>query len=315
MTRKVSDEDFLAAWRELKSAAEVSRFLGINERAVHMRRRNMEKARGILLEASSKASPDAKLKLRSLNRRAELTVRAGTVVVFSDAHYWPGEASTAHRAMLKVIRKLKPAAVIANGDILDGATVSRHEPNGWEVRPTLLDELKAVQARLREIEQAAGKHAILHRTIGNHDIRFDRRLAGQVPEFKGIGGTSLADHIPNWSPSWSIFINEHTMVKHRWHNGIHAAYNNTLKAGTSIVTGHLHRLLVTRWADYNGPRYGVDTGTLAETDGAQFDYAEDNPRPWGSGFAVLTFDEDGRLLPPELCEVIDEVAYFRGAAV
>jgi hypothetical protein len=35
---------------------------------------------------------------------------------------------------------------------------------------------------------------------------------------------------------------------------------------------------------------------------------------WCSGFAVLTF-RNGKLLPPELCEVIDGVAYFRGEEV
>jgi hypothetical protein len=104
------------------------------------------------------------------------------------------------------------------------------------------------------------------------------------------------------------------MVKHRHHNGIHATYNNTLKGGRTIVTGHLHRLAVTPWADYNGRRWGVDTGTLSDPLSPQFDYGENNPTPHTSGFAVLTF-KDGRLLPPELVEVLDGVAYFRGSAV
>jgi hypothetical protein len=110
-------------------------------------------------------------------------------------------------------------------------------------------------------------------------------------------------------------VNEHTMIKHRYHNGIHAIYNNTLKAGTSVVTGHLHSLKVTPWSDYNGTRYGVDTGTMANLDDPAFDYAEDNPKNWRSGFAVLTFWE-GKLMPPELCEVISEgLVYFRGQVI
>jgi len=112
-----------------------------------------------------------------------------------------------------------------------------------------------------------------------------------------------------------MHINESTVIKHRWHNGIHAVYNNVLKAGRNIVTGHLHKLQTTPWGDYNGRRYGVDTGTLAEPSGHQFLYLEGNPVPWASGFAVLTFDENGMLLPPELVEVIGETAYFRGKAV
>jgi hypothetical protein len=110
-------------------------------------------------------------------------------------------------------------------------------------------------------------------------------------------------------------VNDTVMIKHRYHNGIHATYNNALKAGRSIVTGHLHRLCVTPWGDYNGRRWGVDTGCLADPHGPQFAYAEDNPSPHCSGFAVLTFDEDGEMLPPELCEVINGCAYFRGERI
>lgn len=88
--------------------------------------------------------------------------------------------------------------------------------------------------------------------------------------------------------------------------------HNDLKSGASIVTGHLHSLKVTPWTDYTGTRYGVDTGTLADIDGSQFEYTEDNPKNWRSGFAVLTF-HNGKLMPPELCEVTgDGQAWFRG---
>ena len=128
-------------------------------------------------------------------------------------------------------------------------------------------------------------------------------------------GADLFDFFPGWHFGYTIHVNENTVIKHRWHNGIHAIYNNVLKSGRSIVTGHLHRLQVSAWGDYNGRRYGVDTGTLAEPGGDQFAYLEGNPVPWASGFAVLTFDSKGMLLPPELCEVIGETAYFRGKPV
>jgi hypothetical protein len=147
-------------------------------------------------------------------------------------------------------------------------------------------------------------------------MRFNTRLAAQVgTAFDGVHGMNLTDHFPRWKFSTSIMVNEHTMIKHRWHNGIHAVYNNTLKSGTSIVTGHLHSLKVTPWTDYTGTRYGVDTGTMANLDDPSFEYAEDNSRNWRSGFAVLTF-WDGKLMPPELCEVISEgLVYFRGQVI
>jgi hypothetical protein len=77
----------------------------------------------------------------------------------------------------------------------------------------------------------------------------------------------------------------------------------------------LHSLKVTPFNDYNGIRYGVDTGTLAETDGPQFTYAEINPNNHRSGFAVLNFF-NGQLLWPELVHKFDEnQIQFRGEVI
>jgi len=168
--------------------------------------------------------------------------------------------------------------VVMNGDVFDGASISRHPPSGWGSTPSVKQELEACQDRLEEIQKAA-KGAALHWTWGNHDMRFNARLAAQVGDtWRGVEGMNLTDHFPLWRFSTSIMVNDNTMIKHRYHNGIHAVYNNALKSGASIVTGHLHSLKVTPWTDYNGTRYGVDTGSLADVNGDQFEYAEDNPK-------------------------------------
>ena len=241
----------------------------------------------------------------------------GTVIVFSDAHFMPGEPSVAFKALLKLIKKFKPTMIVANGDILDGATISKYGPEGWQTKPTLKQELEAVQWHMSEIVKAAkGTGAILHRTIGNHDIRFEKRLAGLVPEYRDISGTRLSDHLPEWSVSWSLMVNNNTMIKHRFqHSGIHSGYNNVLKSGISTCSGHTHLLQSSNWTDYAGRRYGVSTGMLADPSSQAFDYIEDNPVSWCSGFVLLHYYNDGRLLPPELVEVIDGTAFFRGEEI
>jgi hypothetical protein len=104
------------------------------------------------------------------------------------------------------------------------------------------------------------------------------------------------------------------VIKHRYKGGAHAPFNNTITAGVSIITGHLHSQKVSPFSDYNGTRYGVDTGCLADPYHDAFqDYTEDNPKDWRSGFCVLTF-HDGCLLPPELVTKWDEHhVYFRGS--
>lgn len=246
--------------------------------------------------------------------RLHLTVHDGIVLVGSDAHYHPGIISTAHRAFVHFCRELKPSAVIVNGDMLDGATISRHPPIGWETRPSLAEELETVKERLNEIVVAADS-ALRYWPGGNHDLRFETKIASSVPEFAKVQGIHLHDHISDWERCWSVWINNSVVVTHRARGGIHATHNNVVNAGMSIVTGHLHSLKVSPFSDYrDNVRFGIDCGTLASPYGPQFTYLEDNFRNWRSGFVVLTF-RDGKLMWPEIVHAVDEEAGrvdFRG---
>jgi hypothetical protein len=247
--------------------------------------------------------------------RKELEVLNGSVIVFSDAHYWPGEPSTAHRALVEFCKRINPVAVVCNGDAIDGSAISRHPPIGWESCPSVKEELEVCQERLGEIAVAAGAADKLW-LLGNHDARFETRLAQVAPEFKDIHGIHLKDHFPDWDCGWSLFINGDVVIKHRFKGGAHAPYNNTITSGLSMVTGHLHSAKVTPFTDYRGTRYGVDTGCLADTYHPAFQgYCEDNSRDWRQSFCVLTF-VDGSLLMPELVLVFDkDRVQFRGELI
>lgn len=312
-----TDQEFIALWNKHGSVKQLSDILGISERNISIRRRRIEEKYSIILAGVAKNSPDFKVTYPENNVRVNVELQNGIIVVGSDCHYWPGIVSTAHRAFVKIIKDLKPnlRMVVMNGDVFDGASISRYPVSGWGATPSVKQELEACQERLGEIEEAA-KGASLNWTWGNHDMRFNARLAAQVGDtWRGVEGMNLTDHFPRWKFSTSIMVNENVMIKHRYHNGIHAVYNNTMKAGISVVTGHLHSLKVTPWSDYRGDRYGVDTGTLCDVDGNQFEYSEDNPKNHRSGFAVLTF-VDGKMLPPELCQVWDDDhVVFRGQLI
>ncbi len=251
--------------------------------------------------------------------RREIDVDNGMILVGSDAHYWPGEPSTAHRAFVKFCKKFRKdlAAVVKNGDALDFPRISRHPPLGWTRMPEPKDEIEVAQERLAEIEAAAGKVPKFW-PIGNHDARLENYLASHAAEAAGVKGTRLVDHFPNWEPCLSLFVNNRPgglVIKHRFKSGIHATWNNAIMAGRSLATGHLHSQRVTPITDYNGTRYGVDVGCMADIYGPQFQYLEDNPRNWRSGFAVFTF-KDGMLMPPELVTVLGPgVVAFRGESI
>jgi hypothetical protein len=250
-------------------------------------------------------------------KQIELGILDGNILVFSDAHFIPGQRTTAFKGLLWAIRELKPKAIIANGDCFDGASISRHDVTD-QPQTSVIQELKACQGALGEIEEAAkaARHNVkLLFTWGNHDIRFGNRLAQHAPQFKDVQGFKLTDHIPNWDFCWAVWPTEDVIIKHRYKGGIHATHNNTVQSGKSVVTGHLHSLKVTPFSDYNGVRYGVDTGTLAETDGPQFTYAELNPSNHRSGFAVLNF-HNGKMLWPQLASKFDEdLIDFRGQVI
>lgn len=248
--------------------------------------------------------------------RVHCKIKNGVVLVGSDAHYWPGKPSTGHKAFVKFAKKLSPQIIILNGDAFDGARISRHPPIGWEKRPQVIEELEVVQERLQEIELAAPKSARLVWPLGNHDARFETRLATIAPEYARVHGFHLKDHMgARWEPCWSCWVNSDVVVKHRFRGGAHSTHNNTVAAGKTMVTGHLHAAKITPYTDYNGTRYGIDTGCLADPNGPQFGYSEDNPRNHRSGFVVLTF-KSGKLLQPELALVWDKHhIQFRGELV
>jgi hypothetical protein len=315
-----SDTEFIQLWGQLESAAKMSEHLNINIRAIHLRRRWIEQHYKITLGAADHrgAAYDARRpKSFSPLKQIDLGMLDGTVIVFSDAHFIPSQRSTAFKGLLWAIQEFKPKVVICNGDAFDGASISRFDASDTP-QTSVIQELRACQAALEEIEETAKaerSNVKLIFTWGNHDSRFANRLAQHAPQFKDVLGFKLTDHIPNWEFCWTCWLTPEVIVKHRYKNGIHATHNNTVNAGVSIVTGHLHSLKVTPFSDYNGCRYGVDTGTLAEVDGPQFTYGELNPSNHRSGFAVLNLF-NGRLLFPEIVHKFDEgMVEFRGEVI
>lgn len=308
---KVSDDEFIRLWMQHRSPMKMANILQIAERNIMARRRALESRYNLSLDSARTTAPRHH-ELAEHPSITNLDIQDGVVLVASDCHYWPGIVTPAHTAFVQFCRELRPAAVILNGDVLDGARISRHPPIGWEQRPNLIQELECCQQRLTEIEDAAPNAKKIW-TLGNHDARFETRLATVAPEFARINGVHLKDHFSKWIPAWSCWINGDTVVKHRYKGGLHATHNNTVTAGKTMVTGHLHSLKVTPYSDYNGTRWGVDTGTMAPIYGPQTsDYCETNPVNWRQGFVVLTFNR-GRLLWPELVHVCgpDEIE-FRG---
>ena len=309
----LSDEEFVKEWERIGSALSFAKIHALTERAVYNRRRSIETRLGITLNAFNDRRVNAYKKTEETvgNTRRGMDIEKGRVIVFSDAHFWPDQTTTAFKALLECIKEYKPTAIVCNGDALDGASISRHPRQDWSKLPTVQEELEAVQYYLGEIE-AVAKGAKLFWPLGNHDARWEMRIIENLPAFEGVVGTTLKEHFPAWLPCWSFWVNEDTCIKHRWKGGFSAGRANALNSGVNMITGHTHHLSVMPVNDYNGVRWGVQTGTLADLHGQQFAYTEDTPKDWNSGFVMLSF-ERSKLLQPEMIRVWgeDEVE-FRG---
>lgn len=310
---KVTEQVFVETWKKLQSPKLVSDALGLSIRNVYSRR-NQLISKGIVLPSvpvtgqTAIFNQDTAAKLH-FERKRELEIKNGHVVIFSDPHFYPDSNLIAQDALLAVIKELKPKAVLCGGDALDGTQISRYDPTrGWHQPPSLAEQLACMTARMTEIRKAA-KGAITLMTLGNHDARLSRYLAVNAPHMEKLPGTSLEDYIPSWPLSWTVRINGNTVLRHRNQAGM--LHLQAQKAGCHYVHGHLHRLNVHAQAQYDRFLYSVDCGSFADPDSDAFDYAEDGP-PHVQGFAVLTY-KDGELLWPELCYVQKGAAYFRGA--
>lgn len=308
---KTNKEELLKEYGTCGNAAEAARNTGTSTRtAQRWIKEFYDSKKNVVMEKS----PDP---VSIGNPQQNIKLKNGVVVVFSDAHIIPrAPRSTAAEALLKVLKRIKPTLVINGGDLFDFASVSKHEVSGWNERFTVKEEIDVGVEYLKDVTKATPSSRFIG-LQGNHDCRFNKFLANHVPQFKGIVGFNIMDHFPTgWSYAISIMLNDNTVFVHNHHGGVHAAYNNAMKGGVSVITGHTHILEVKPITDYSGDRFGVQTGTLATIQGNPlFAYTNGTPLNWQAGFVVLTY-VDGKLLYPEICHVArNGKAYFRGKEV
>lgn len=308
------DAEFMALFDKLGAAATAKK-IGTNERNVYGRRRRLEAKYDVPLHPPTRAFLEAKYP-----HRLQHEIKNGTVLIGSDFHIWPGQESTALRAFKKFADDVRPSIVILNGDVLDFPLIGKHAPIMWESAPEPYQEIEAAQDHLQDIAKAS-RRARKAWLLGNHDARFEANLAQNASRYRNITGVHLSDHFGLWEKGWSTCINANvpggaTMVKHRWKGGMNAPRANALNAGMSMVTGHLHSQKVCPMTDYNGDRYGVDSGCVADPSFKQFvNYTEDAALDWRSGFCLLTY-KDGRLMMPELISKwSDNAVQFRGEVI
>lgn len=298
-----------AAEKGLKTQDVASRFK-VGLRQANIIRRDCEHVMGMILPSLGRPGGHVLPRLEHLEIAPKK--KKFNVLVGSDWHIWPGEPAFAERIFLKTLEAHKFDYVVLNGDVLDLPSVSRHAPLPGEHKPSVGEEIEEAKERVTAVEKLAGRAKKIW-AWGNHDERLDKMLAKNMPSLADFAGVSIEEMFPKWTFCLSADICEQIVIKHSWHTSMHAAFHNTRNSGRSMVTGHTHRLLVRRYNDYTGIRYGIETGTLADPHGPQFRYTENNPRDWHPGFLILDVEqcEDGYDIHPQLvdCSLRKPVVY------
>ena len=104
----VSDKEFIELWNAHKSAVKVAKVLGCTARAVSQRRRAIEQRYDQPLKAKDPRAHHWISTGHEHAARYSLGIENGVVIVFSDAHFWPGIRSTAFKGLLWAIKELSP---------------------------------------------------------------------------------------------------------------------------------------------------------------------------------------------------------------
>lgn len=256
---------------------------------------------------------------RAYVRRHYVPEADGVWVCPSDLHSipleWRENDTLAMTGLLTVMKHIDVRGILFLGDALDGASIGRHPPHGWETKPTVEQEMAAVQHDLGRIKESAKPQVERLWVLGNHDERFNKYLGANSPQFRGVHGFSLSDHFPDWDMAWSAQLGEDVVAVHRWHGGANGRANNVQKSGCHFLSGDTHRLGVTPVVTQTGRTlYGVEAGTMGDTQSPLFEYVRGVTPNWQSGFAVITI-KHGVLLPPEIASVDNGACYFRGEVV
>lgn len=308
-----SANKFAAVWLDVSSKGgktrDVADRLNVTLRKVQERRRRVEAYLGQRLPSLGGTEP-----LKYVPQYTQDIEVSGTVIVASDLHHWPGHEPFAWFMLIEAVKQYKPVEVWLNGDIFDWSSL-RFPRKGWEQRPSAAEEMECARDRTQALTKACDKVKARKRlTMGNHDERFDKYLAQRASEIEGFPGLTFESQIKHWEQGWELYhslrVNDHMVVKHTWHGGVHGAYNNVLRSGVSMVTGHSHKLHARHWSDYRGVRWAIETGFIGEIQGPQFSYGDGNPADWCPGFAVLHLD--GEHLDHELIECHGTQARMNG---
>lgn len=218
------------------------------------------------------------------------------VLVVPDLHA-PYHDEKVWGCILETIRRVKPAGVVAIGDFADFYSISRHTKDPKRSKVSLDDEIAAVKIERRRLERAAGK-AWLRFTKGNHETRFDRLIAEEAPQFRGL--LSVKDALgfgDNWG--WTDYGDWFTYGKCNYthdvgRSGVNTARQSLQDFGGNIVVGHSHRGGVAYQGTTRGESHtALNVGWAGDYKMIDYQHKARALRDWQHGMGLVSYDASG----------------------
>jgi hypothetical protein len=224
--------------------------------------------------------------------------------------------------MLRVAEMAAVSEIVILGDYADFYSVSSHakDPN---FSNALSDELDHVNAYLDELDErfpAASKVYI----EGNHEHRLQRFINSRAPELNGLTRVESLlrlDTRENWefrpyepSQLYSV-LGSKLFARHEPYAGsTHAAHCSVVKAGCSIIFGHVHRIQESQIVYASGENHrGISCGWLGDVESSVFDYVP-SLHQWAHGFSIVDVLPDGTFFN-NMIHIIDGKCSYGGVII
>lgn len=218
----------------------------------------------------------------------------GKALIIPDCHI-PYHDKRAYDLMLKVARAQKITEVVILGDYADFYAINSHGKSP-AINQLLKKEIDAVISELKRLRRLFPKAKIVY-IQGNHEYRLERYIERQCPElYDVIDCKSILKldalqikFIPYGPNQIYSVLGSKLKARHEpLAGGKYAAHASVVKAGCSLIFGHLHTIAESQVVMMDGSNHrGITCGWLGDKDHPVMSYVK-NHHQWAQGFSLVT---------------------------
>ncbi len=225
--------------------------------------------------------------------------RTYTVGIIPDVHI-PFHDEAAYALALTVLRELDPKELVLIGDYGDFYSVTSH-PKGPEIRTNFLDEVKAVNEHLDELDDMFPSAMKMYLS-GNHEDRMARYIAKNAPELYGFPNMKWhqvlrLEQRRRWQ--WQDYTkdqlyrigNTDLYTRHKpFATGRGHGIGTAEKGGLCLAYGHLHKVSGMNINHLDGTQiFSYCVGWLGDNKSPATAYLA-NPDQWALNVASVVVD-------------------------